>query len=186
MAIGDDASAAGFALVPSTGAGAEVNLGAQEINRTRDYVAQTKSLIVAGFPEIAAYKTTALTRSTTSQTDDPDLTLTLAASSKYHVVCELVYSGTGGMSYSWDSPSGATGGYAASMTEAVIGPGVFSFTWGTPVDLATDAGVVMGVRLGGMLITSSGGTLAFKWAPTASSHSIVLGLGSLLRASKLA
>jgi hypothetical protein len=44
MAIGDDALAAGFALVPSAGPGAEVKLGAQEINRTRDYVAQTRTL----------------------------------------------------------------------------------------------------------------------------------------------
>jgi hypothetical protein len=45
MAIGDDAAAAGFALVPDSGSGGEVKLGAQEINRTRDYVAQVKALL---------------------------------------------------------------------------------------------------------------------------------------------
>lgn len=50
MAIGDDAEAAGFALVPDNGVGGEVRLGAQEINRTRDYVAQTKALIPVGRP----------------------------------------------------------------------------------------------------------------------------------------
>ena len=45
MAVGDDASAAGFALVPDTGDAGEVKLGAQEINRTRDYIAQVKALI---------------------------------------------------------------------------------------------------------------------------------------------
>jgi hypothetical protein len=44
MAIGDDALAAGFALVPSAGPGGEVKYGALEINRTRDYLAQTKAL----------------------------------------------------------------------------------------------------------------------------------------------
>jgi len=48
MAIGDDALAAGFPLVPDTGTGGEVRLGAQEINRTRDEVAQTKALIPNG------------------------------------------------------------------------------------------------------------------------------------------
>lgn len=45
MAIGDDAVAAGYAIVPSTGTGSEVNKGAQEINRTRDYIALVKALI---------------------------------------------------------------------------------------------------------------------------------------------
>lgn len=45
MPIGDDAAAAGFPLVPNNGAGGLVQLGAQEINRTRDEVAQTKNLI---------------------------------------------------------------------------------------------------------------------------------------------
>lgn len=50
MAIGDDAAAAGFALVPDSGSGGEVRLGAQEINRTRDYVAQVKALILSTWP----------------------------------------------------------------------------------------------------------------------------------------
>jgi hypothetical protein len=47
MAIGDDAAAAGYPLVPSSGAGSEVALGAQEINRTRDFIAQVKATILA-------------------------------------------------------------------------------------------------------------------------------------------
>ena len=43
MAIGDDALAAGFAIVSTTGD--EVRAGADEINRTRDYVAQVKNLL---------------------------------------------------------------------------------------------------------------------------------------------
>ena len=45
MAIGDEASAAGYPLVPDTGTGGEAKLGAQEINRTRDFVAEVKGLV---------------------------------------------------------------------------------------------------------------------------------------------
>jgi len=48
MAVGDDATAAGYALVPNTGDPGRVKLGAQEINRTRDYIAQVKGLIPVG------------------------------------------------------------------------------------------------------------------------------------------
>jgi hypothetical protein len=47
MAVGDDALAAGFSLVPEQGTGGEVHNGFLEINRTRDYIAQVKNLIVA-------------------------------------------------------------------------------------------------------------------------------------------
>lgn len=53
MAVGDDATAAGYPLVPDTGDTGKVKLGAQEINRTRDYAAQTKALIPVGH---AAYQ----------------------------------------------------------------------------------------------------------------------------------
>jgi hypothetical protein len=45
MAVGDDAAAGGYPLVPNTGAGAEVRNGALEINRTRDFIALLKKLI---------------------------------------------------------------------------------------------------------------------------------------------
>jgi len=65
MAIGDDAAAAGFPLVPGSGDAGRVKLGAQEINRTRDEVAQTKNLIPVGK---AAYRTAS---GVTSGTADP-------------------------------------------------------------------------------------------------------------------
>jgi hypothetical protein len=41
MAVGDDATAAGYPLVPNTGTDdALIRYGAREINRTRDMVAQ--------------------------------------------------------------------------------------------------------------------------------------------------
>jgi hypothetical protein len=50
MAVGDEATAAGYAIVPDTGDGGEVRLGAQEINRTRDYVAEVKNSVQAVWP----------------------------------------------------------------------------------------------------------------------------------------
>lgn len=50
MAVGDDASAAGYALVPNVGEEGRVRWGAREINRTRDYVAQVKALILSTWP----------------------------------------------------------------------------------------------------------------------------------------
>jgi hypothetical protein len=50
MAIGDDAAAAGFPLVPSSGDDGKTHNGYLEINRTRDIVAQTKALIPIGKP----------------------------------------------------------------------------------------------------------------------------------------
>ena len=48
MAVGDDAIASGYELVPDTGEEGRVRWGAREINRTRDYIAQVKALIPIG------------------------------------------------------------------------------------------------------------------------------------------
>jgi hypothetical protein len=48
MAIGDDATAAGYLTVPNTGTDGLVRDGAKEINRTRDYIAQVKATVPAG------------------------------------------------------------------------------------------------------------------------------------------
>ncbi len=45
MAVGDQAAAAGYPLVPETGEPGRVRWGARELNRTRDFVAAVKSLI---------------------------------------------------------------------------------------------------------------------------------------------
>lgn len=47
MAIGDDASAAGYPLVPDVGTEGLVKWGAREINRTRDIVAGVKGALPA-------------------------------------------------------------------------------------------------------------------------------------------
>ena len=65
MAVGDDAIASGYELVPDTGEEGRVRWGAREINRTRDYIAQVKALIPVGK---AGYRQAA---GVTSGTADP-------------------------------------------------------------------------------------------------------------------
>lgn len=48
MAIGDQATAAGYPLVPEEGEEGRVRWGAQEINRTRDMVAGVKASVPTG------------------------------------------------------------------------------------------------------------------------------------------
>lgn len=50
MPVGDAAAAYGLPLVPNSGAGGEVRLGAQEINRTRDQIANLATSIPATTP----------------------------------------------------------------------------------------------------------------------------------------
>lgn len=54
MAVGDDATAAGFTTVPDTGEDGRVRWGGREINRTRDFIAQVKALVPVGK---ASYRT---------------------------------------------------------------------------------------------------------------------------------
>jgi hypothetical protein len=65
MAVGDQAAAAGYQLVPDTGEEGRVRWGAREINRTRDFIAAVKGLIPSNK---AAYRTAA---GISSGTTDP-------------------------------------------------------------------------------------------------------------------
>jgi hypothetical protein len=56
MAVGDDAAAAGYPLVPETGEEGRVRWGSREFNRTRDFIAQVRALIPVGK---ASYRTAA-------------------------------------------------------------------------------------------------------------------------------
>lgn len=65
MAIGDQAQAAGFPIVPDTGEEGRLRWGGREINRTRDLLALVKALLPVGK---ANYRTAA---GISSGTDDP-------------------------------------------------------------------------------------------------------------------
>lgn len=67
MGIGDEAQAAGYALVPNTDI---VKLGSQEINRTRDYVAQVKNTVPSG--KAAARTAAGITSGTADPTGGTD------------------------------------------------------------------------------------------------------------------
>jgi len=69
MAVGDDATAAGYPLVPNTGEEGRVRYGAREINRTRDFIAQLGALIPVG---IAGYQAAAGISSGTTAPNNSD------------------------------------------------------------------------------------------------------------------
>lgn len=70
MAVGDQAAAAGFPLVPETGEEGRVRWGAREINRARDLIAQVKALVPASK---AAYRTASgISSGTTAPTGGVD------------------------------------------------------------------------------------------------------------------
>lgn len=48
MAVGDQAAAAGYPLVPDTGEEGRVRWGGREINRTRDFIAGLLAMIPVG------------------------------------------------------------------------------------------------------------------------------------------
>jgi len=48
MAIGDDAAAAGYPLVPPNGEEGKVKWGWREFNRTRDFIALLKAIVPVG------------------------------------------------------------------------------------------------------------------------------------------
>lgn len=50
MAVGDDAVAGGYPIIGTSGITAQAKQGGVEINRTRDFVAQLKNLILSTWP----------------------------------------------------------------------------------------------------------------------------------------
>jgi hypothetical protein len=48
MAVGDDAVAAGYPLVPDSGESGRIRWGSLELNRTRDFIAQLARLVPSG------------------------------------------------------------------------------------------------------------------------------------------
>lgn len=70
MAVGDDATQAGYPLVPDSGEDGRVRWGSREINRTRDFIALVKKMIPTSK---AGYRTAAgITFGTSNPTGGQD------------------------------------------------------------------------------------------------------------------
>lgn len=162
----------------------------------------TASLLQAMLPLIA-YKTANTDRSaTTTLTDDPDMTVQLAANAVYRVEMRIYYAtttGTGAPLFktAWDVPSGATGNRSAQ------GPGSNAVDPGAD-NIAVHSGVhafATTVTYGGRasavnqcvaietatITTTNAGTLALQWAQATSSATAVrVAAGSVLTAHRIA
>jgi hypothetical protein len=132
--------------------------------------------------------------STTTQTNDPDLTATVAANATYWVDMWLGYEGgTQGASdlkFGFAVPASATlrssatytGASGGAITEVYYASGGAALTPGT-----NGAGNIRGVSLRGTLITAgSSGTFALSWAQnTSSGTATVLHTGSALKLTRI-
>jgi hypothetical protein len=184
MAIGDEALAAGYPLVPSTGDGAQVNLGAQEINRTRDFVAEVKNS-VQSFPEMAAWTTESVSRATSTRDTDPELTLAILPSSSYLVIAQIVYSGPSGvnMNVTWGAPAGINGGYSLEGEKAG-GTSYFNEQlWGDDITMLTDAHCF---TVSGILhVGSTGGNFSLRWGSGTNGSNVTRGVNSAMFTKKV-
>jgi hypothetical protein len=118
------------------------------------------------FTPEAAYKTSTTVRNTLTKSIDPDLQVTLAASSIYQVTVAVIY----------------TSAHNLSGT----GAGTWGFTWGATVSAAGLGGSVNGIQVHGMIQTAgSSGTFGFSWASDTGPVNCTLGVGSVLTARQV-
>ena len=138
-------------------------------------------------PTGAAYKTAPLVRSTNSLSIDPDLQLTLAASSVYEVHCAINYSvAAGGFQVGWTTPASVTGALSAAFVLGGTGAGTFGYTWVTTFQGGNQTSPNGGFVIMGMLTTAgSGGTFGLNWANGTGANSTTIGGGSMLSAQRI-
>ena len=129
------------------------------------------------FVDLAAYKTSATTRTTLTVAPDPDLTLTLAPSAFYRVHAGIGYScASGGISYNFSITAGTTGIFE-NATGGIQNP------WNTL--LAGSSNTVGGLSITGLLATGTGGTFAFQWASNTGPASLSVSAYSYLTATRI-
>lgn len=146
-------------------------------------------------------KTTSLDRfSTTTLTDDPDLTTTLEANAVYYVEFELWYgssAGGSGIRTAWTVPSGVTGNRSAIGPASTVSDSTPNGVgrWGvhnyTTVVTYGDRGVLGNLILARetsiVTVGSTPGTCALQWAQdTADAGGSRIGAGSFMRVTRLA
>ena len=135
------------------------------------------------FLPVPAYKTAQTVRNTLTKSIDPDLQITLAASSVYQIQASLIYGSANAMDFTWVIPASATGGYTMAGNQAGVGAGSFSFVWtATPSTAAADTGLL----IHGMIQTAgSGGTFGISWASSTGPVNCTMGVGSILTAQRV-
>jgi hypothetical protein len=145
------------------------------------------------FVPLASYKASDTSRSSnTSPSNDPDLTLNLAASAVYVVYLSAMYvcASTGiDLKFQFAVPSGATGEYVHwywSGASTFAGPGNSADPWTTArAGYAASSGD-MGLTGHGTIFTTSSGTLAFQWSQnTSNATAISVRKGSHLLAHRV-
>lgn len=138
--------------------------------------------------------------STTTVTDDPDLTVTLEANATYRAVFYLHYAATDTARFKtqWTVPSGATGNRTAvGADQGVILSGtssggtgrygVHGYTTACTYGTRNDNTFLCSAIEEAVLTTTSAGTLAIQWAQaTSSATASRLGAGSSLHVQRLA
>lgn len=157
------------------------------------------SLLSSMLPEVIV-KSSVTSRTTTSFSDDPELTTTLAGGAVYLVEFRLIAGGgtTGDFQTEWGVPSGASG------LKNVLGPGSSSST-STADNISMRSGthqfntdITYGMRTGGntngsgivewgVVTTTTAGTCALRWSQAASDATASqLFNGSLMIVTRLA
>lgn len=184
MSVGDEAAAAGYPLVSSSGTGGEVHNGFLEINRTRDFIAELKALFPNYFPEEAASKSSLTGYTTFGWQNETNLTLQLLPSSIYYITFDILYSGAK-LNWGWVFPSGAGGSYTAVHTPVggILNNYGYSFADENNADYSSG---LMGISGGGRItIGATGGTFALRVSPHISGQHTNINGGSVLNAKKI-
>jgi hypothetical protein len=116
--------------------------------------------------------------------NDTQLFISVAASAVYRVEMHVVWNSNSTADWSWafSAPSGAQGWYTNLAPPAA---GTIPYTgalgWTNPVGASEGQGADVYSRFSGNLITTSSGTLQFKWAQnTANASNTIVRLASML------
>lgn len=135
---------------------------------------------------LAGYKTAVTTRNTLTKAIDPDLQLSLAASSIYQVNANIIHTSGNAMDFTWVIPAGSTGGYTASFNLAGTGAGTWGYIWTATVSSAALGGSTNGILIQGMIQTAgTAGTFGFSWASSTGPLSLIVGIGSCLSVQRV-
>lgn len=148
----------------------------------------TASDVNSWFVPIVAYKTAATgPRTSTTVSNDPDLSIALAASAFYEMRGCLIYqaaaSATIGMKWQFTTPSGIAGGFSVTLLAANYG-----YVWTqTAIICGQNDNQVYSAQFQGIAQTSStSGSLTLQWAAnTGATAGITLGAGSYLLARRV-